>query len=141
MFRAVPCSSSGGQIVLLQPLVSSLSVQYAGWHVFRRTNCIITASGIVTLCTVCRLAYLQEDKLYYYSLWYRHSLYSMPVGISSGGQIVLLQPLVSSLSVQYAGWHIFRRTNCIITASGIVTLAVGERSYINKMRPAVLLKQ
>jgi len=24
MFRAVPCSSSGGQIVLLQPLVSSL---------------------------------------------------------------------------------------------------------------------
>jgi len=26
MFRAVPCSPSGGQIVLLQPLVSSLSV-------------------------------------------------------------------------------------------------------------------
>ena len=26
MFRAVPCSSSGGQIVLLQPLVSSLSL-------------------------------------------------------------------------------------------------------------------
>ena len=26
MFRAVPCSSSGGQIVLLQPLLSSLSV-------------------------------------------------------------------------------------------------------------------
>jgi len=24
MFRAAPCSSSGGQIVLLQPLVSSL---------------------------------------------------------------------------------------------------------------------
>jgi len=30
MFREVPCSSSGGQIVLLQHLVSSLSVQYAG---------------------------------------------------------------------------------------------------------------
>ena len=30
MFRAVLCSSSGGQILLLQPLVSSLSaVQYA----------------------------------------------------------------------------------------------------------------
>ena len=29
MFRAVLCSSSGGQIVLLQPLVSSLSVQYS----------------------------------------------------------------------------------------------------------------
>jgi len=26
MFRAVPCPSSGGQILLLQPLVSSLSV-------------------------------------------------------------------------------------------------------------------
>jgi len=29
MFRAVSFSSSGGQIVLLQPLVSSLSVQYS----------------------------------------------------------------------------------------------------------------
>jgi len=36
---------------------------------------------------------------------------------------------------------IFRRTNSIITASGIVTLDIGERSYINKMRSAVLLKQ
>jgi len=26
MFLAVPCSSSGGQIILLQPLVSSLSI-------------------------------------------------------------------------------------------------------------------
>ena len=34
MFRAAPCSSSGGHIVLLQPLVSSLSVNS---------------------CTVCRL--------------------------------------------------------------------------------------
>jgi len=29
MFRAVPCSSSGGQIVLLQPLVSSLKQPYS----------------------------------------------------------------------------------------------------------------
>ena len=28
MFRAVPCSTSGGQIVLLQPLVSSLKQPY-----------------------------------------------------------------------------------------------------------------
>ena len=28
---------------------------------------------------------------------------------------------------------IFRRTNCIITASGIVTLEIGERTYINKI--------
>ena len=74
MFRAVLCSSSGGQIVLLQHLVSSLSVKgctvcrlraditiytlhYNPRHVssstlliFRRINCIITSSGIVTLC-------------------------------------------------------------------------------------------
>jgi len=35
----------------------------------------------------------------------------------------------------------FRRTNCNITAFGIVTLETGERSYINKIRSAVLLKQ
>jgi len=34
---------------------------------------------------------------------------------------------------------IIRRTNFITTASGIVTLETGERSYINKMRYAVLL--
>ena len=78
MFRAVPCSSSGGQFVSLQPLVSSLSVNsrtvcrlraeflysitiymlhYNPQHVssctlliFRRKNCIITASGIIILC-------------------------------------------------------------------------------------------
>ena len=35
---------------------------------------------------------------------------------------------------------IIRRTNCITTASGIVTLEIGERSYlyINKMGSAVL---
>jgi len=87
MFRAARCSSSGGQIVSPQPLVSSPSVNsspvcrwradsfwnyqlnaqflyfsticmlhYAPQHVssstlliFRRTNCITTASGIVTL--------------------------------------------------------------------------------------------
>jgi len=33
MFRALTCSSSGGQIVLLQHLVPSISaVQYAGWE-------------------------------------------------------------------------------------------------------------
>ena len=29
--------------------------------------------------------------------------------------------------------HIFRRTNCIITASGIVSLEISERSYIEKI--------
>ena len=32
---------------------------------------------------------------------------------------------------------ILRRTNYITTASGIVTLEIGERSYINKMRSVV----
>jgi len=36
---------------------------------------------------------------------------------------------------------IFMTKNFIITASVIVTLEIGERSYINKMRSAVLLKQ
>jgi len=39
MFRAVPYSSSGGQIVLLQPLVSSLKQPYTmpalNWHTVR----------------------------------------------------------------------------------------------------------
>jgi len=41
MFRAAPCSSSGGQIVLLQPLVSSPSVN-------SRTVCRLRAD-----CSVC----------------------------------------------------------------------------------------
>ena len=32
---------------------------------------------------------------------------------------------------------ILRRTNYITTASGIVTMEIGERSHINKMRSAV----
>jgi len=36
---------------------------------------------------------------------------------------------------------ILRRTNCVTTASGIVTLEIDERSYINKMGSVVLLKQ
>jgi len=36
---------------------------------------------------------------------------------------------------------IIRRTNCIIAVSGIVTMDIGEQSYINKMGSAVLLRQ
>ena len=43
---------------------------------------------------------------------------------------------VSSINIPF-----FRRTNCIITPSGIVTLEISERFYITKMRSAVLLKQ
>jgi len=46
MFRAVLCSSSGGQIVLLQHLVSSLSVN--GRTVCRlRTDCIPLSTGVL----------------------------------------------------------------------------------------------
>ena len=46
MFRAVLCSSSGGQIVLLQPLVSSLSVN--GRAVCRlRADCSPLSTGIL----------------------------------------------------------------------------------------------
>jgi len=46
MFRAVPCSFSGGQIVLLQPLVSSLSVK--GRTLCRlRADCSPLSTGIL----------------------------------------------------------------------------------------------
>ena len=45
MFRAVPCSSSGGQIVLLQLLVSSLSVN-------GRTVCRLRADSALNRHTV-----------------------------------------------------------------------------------------
>ena len=68
MFRATPCSSSGGTIVLIQHLLLSLSVSgcpvyfilqyvyYSPLHVSSnavliiRSNCTNTASGIVTFC-------------------------------------------------------------------------------------------
>jgi len=43
MFRAVPCSSSGGQIVLLQPLVSSLYVK-------GRTVCRLQTDSAESAC-------------------------------------------------------------------------------------------
>jgi len=46
MFRAVPCLSSGGQIVLLQPQVSSLSVNGCTVHRLR-ADCIPLSTGIL----------------------------------------------------------------------------------------------
>jgi len=40
MFRAIPCSSSGGQIALLQYLVSSLSVSSYSLHRLRADSAI-----------------------------------------------------------------------------------------------------
>ena len=40
---------------------------------------------------------------------------------------------ITILDVSSINMPIFRRTNCVITASGIVTLEISERSYINKI--------
>jgi len=61
--------------------------------IYRRTNCIITASGIVTLCK---------------------RPYSMPV--ESGLTIYMLH--YNPQHVSSSTLLIFRRTKCIITASG-----------------------
>ena len=53
VFRAVPCSSSGGQIVLLQHLISSLSVSSHSVHQFglrsRPVHWIVTILDAVTI--------------------------------------------------------------------------------------------
>jgi len=44
MFQAIPCSSSGGQIVLLQHLVSSLSVSSHSVH-WLTADCSLLSTG------------------------------------------------------------------------------------------------
>jgi len=46
MFRALPCPSSGGQIVLLQNLVSSLSVNGPAVHRLR-ADCSPLSTGVL----------------------------------------------------------------------------------------------
>ena len=53
VFRTVPCSSSGGQIVLLQPLVSSLSVH---GHTVCRLRALLSTGilyGHLQRVTIC----------------------------------------------------------------------------------------
>jgi len=59
MFRAAPCSSSGGQIVLPQPLVSSLSVN-------SRTVCRLRADSVRTQPAYCTAVYREWR---YQRLW------------------------------------------------------------------------
>jgi len=54
MFRAVPCSSSVGQIVLLQSLVSSLSVN-------SRTVCWLRADSVRSQPAYCMAVYDSDD--------------------------------------------------------------------------------
>ena len=70
--------------------------------IFRRTNFIITASGIVTLCKQPYSMPVESGLLQYKYICYIIILdmFRAVLCSSSGGQIVLLQHLVSS---QYAG--------------------------------------
>ena len=86
MFRALLCSSLGGQIVLVQHLVSSLSLGD---------------------CSVHRL---REDWLDWVSCWSAwHSIQPVLLCSPSGGQIVLVQHLVSSLSLGDCSVHKLRK--------------------------------
>jgi hypothetical protein len=76
IFRAVLFSSSGGQIVCTQHLVSLLAKSGRGGR-----------------------AHPQEVKLYVHDIWYRHSL-----------RVVVVVVLI------------LRKSNCMYTTSGIVTL-------------------
>ena len=107
MFRAARCSSSGGQIVSPQPLILSPSVNSR---------------------TVCRL---RADSSYQFNA---HFLYSITIYMlhynpqhvssstlrsSSGGQVVLLQSVVSSLSVN--GRTVRRlRADCSPLSTGVL---------------------
>jgi len=59
-FRAAPCSSSGGQIALLQPLVSSLSVN-------SRTVCGLRADSVRSQPAYCTAVYREWR---YQRLWW-----------------------------------------------------------------------
>ena len=111
MFRAVPCSSSGGQIVLLQLLVSSLSVN-------GRTECRLRAD------------YLSQVTNLMHTLF---SNYQLNTEFLYSITIYMLQ--YNPRHVSSSTTLIFRRTNCIITASGIVSLC--KRPYSTPAESAV----
>jgi hypothetical protein len=57
MFRALPCSSSGGQIVLLQHLVSSLSVNGCRIRRLRASSLLSTRrQKIIKFLTDCLIS-------------------------------------------------------------------------------------
>ena len=76
----------------------------------RRTNCIITTSGIVSLCE--RLYSMPDESRLTITNFNAQFLYSLT--------ICMLH--YSPRHVSSINMPIFRRTNCVITASGIVTL-------------------
>jgi len=77
MFRATLCSSSGGQIVCLQHMVSSLSMS---GHGVRAVHRLRERESSLSTCVPHghhvhveqHYAHPQEAKLYVYSIWYLH---------------------------------------------------------------------
>jgi len=92
MFRAVPCSSSGGQIVLLQPLVLSLSVNSR--TVCRlRADCSLLSTGILYGCSqrvtkpeavIIQFVLLKMSKVLL-KTWYDMIYLLTAIGLSPGG--------------------------------------------------------
>jgi len=62
MFRAISCSSSGGQIVLIQHLASSLSVSDRPVHRLRKTF-------FLNLCTGRSLTESDDTRCYINTIW------------------------------------------------------------------------
>jgi len=62
MFRAIPCSSSGGQIIILQHLVSSLSVSSYSVHRLR-ADCSPLSTGALNRVTIPNAVTVQFDFL------------------------------------------------------------------------------
>ena len=109
MFRAAPRSSSGGPIVSPQPLVSSPSV-----------------SSRTAYCTAAYRGW-RNQRLWWYnwSFWWWAACCSKHVEERSVTYILLKNKWVVHYNPQHVSSSallIFRRTYCIITASGIVTL-------------------
>ena len=99
--------------------------------IFRRTNFIITASVFVTLCTV-QYSMADESRLLC-------SLLSS--GILYGRLQYVCYIMFTICMLHYNPRHvssinmpIFRRTNCIITASVFVTLCTVQYSTVCRMR-------
>src|SRR5215475_194740 len=65
MFRAISCSSSGGQIVLIQHLVSSLSVSDRPEHRLRKKDSFSTCApdGHLLTVTIPDAVLIQSDLL------------------------------------------------------------------------------
>jgi len=105
MFRAARCSPSGGPIVSPQPLVSSPSVNshtVCGWRADCRSDNLSRIIIAFNKCTKSFSNYQLNAQFFYSSTIYM--LHYDPQHVSIGTLLIL------------------RRTNCITTASGIVTL-------------------